>query len=53
LDKRDKGQLTSEEKKQYRKFLKNYDNYKKLYNQKNHQNINEIRAIIEKYKDTA
>jgi predicted RND superfamily exporter protein len=46
LDKRDKGQLTSEEKKQYRKFLKNYDNYKKLYNQKNHQNINEIRNII-------
>jgi len=53
LDKRDKGQLTSEEKKQYRKFLKNYDNYKKLYNQKNHQNINEIRNIIKKYKDTA
>ena len=26
---------------------------KKLYNQKNHQNINEIRKIIEKYKDTA
>ena len=53
LDKRDKGQLTSEEKKQYRSFLKNYDNYKKLYNQKNHQNINEIRNIIKQYKDTA
>ena len=52
-DKRDKGQLTSKDKKEYKKFLKEYDNYKKLYNQKNHQNINEIRTIIEKYKDTA
>ena len=53
LDKRDKEQLTSKDKKEYKKFLKEYDNYKKLYNQKNHQNINEIRAVIEKYKDTA
>jgi len=53
LNKRDKGQSTSEDKKEYKKFLKEYDNYKKTYNQKNHQNINEIRAIIEKYKDTA
>jgi len=53
LDKRDKGQLTPEERKEYKKFIKEYDNYKKSYNQKNHQNINEIRAIIEKYKDTA
>ena len=53
FDMRDKGQLTSEDKKEYKKFLKEYDNYKKLYNQKNHQNINEIRTIIEKYKDTA
>jgi len=53
LDKIDKGQLTGEEKKEYKKFLKEYDNYKKSYNQKNHQNINEIRTIIEKYKDTA
>ena len=44
LDKRDKGQLTSEDKKEYKKFLKEYDNYKKSYNQKNHQNINEIRT---------
>jgi len=35
LDKKDKGQLTSEDKKEYKKFLKEYDNYKKLYNQKN------------------
>jgi len=53
LDKRDKEQLTSKDKKEYKKFLKEYDNYKKLYNQKNHQNINEIRTVIEKYKDTA
>jgi len=53
LDRKDKGQLTSEDKKEYKKFLKEYDNYKKSYNQKNHQNINEIRTIIEKYKDTA
>ena len=53
LDKKDKNQLTSEDKKSYKKFLKKYDNYKKLYNQKNHQNINEIRTIIKKYKDTA
>ena len=53
LDKIDKGQLTSEDKKEYKKFLKQYDGYKKLYNQKNHQNINEIRTIIEKYKNTA
>jgi len=53
LDKKDKEQLTSENIKEYKNFLKEYDNYKKLYNQKNHQNINEIRAIIENYKDTA
>ena len=53
LDKRDKGQFAPEDKKEYKKFLKQYDNYKNLYNQKNHQNINEIRTIIEKYKDTA
>ena len=53
LDRKDKGQLSPGEKKEYKKFLKEYDNYKKLYNQKNHQNINEIRTVIEKYKNTA
>ena len=48
LDKRDKGQFTSKDKKEYKKFLKEYDNYKKSHNQKNHQNINEIRIVIEK-----
>ncbi len=53
LDKKDKNQFTSEDKKEYKKFLLEYDKYKKSYNQKNHQNINEIRSIIEKYKDSA
>ena len=53
LSKRDKNQLTVENKKEYKEFLKIYDNYKKSYNKKNHQNINEIRAVIEKYKNTA
>ena len=30
LDKRNKGQLTFEDKKEYKKFLKEYDNYKKI-----------------------
>tara|TARA_Y100000590_G_scaffold470229_1_gene662946 strand:+ start:21537 stop:24026 length:2490 start_codon:yes stop_codon:yes gene_type:complete len=47
LERRDKGQLTSKEKGAYKKFLKEYDSYKKLYNKKNHQNINEIRKIIQ------
>ena len=53
LDKIDKEQLTLEDKKEYKKFLKEYDNYKKSYNQKNHQNINEIRTIIKKHNNTA
>ena len=53
LDKKDKDELTSQDKKYYKKFLKEYDKYKKLYNQKNHQNINEIRLVIERYSDTA
>ena len=53
LDKKALGKLTVEEKKNYSRFLKEYDIYKKSYNKKNHQNINEIRAVIEKHKDTA
>ena len=45
--------LGSSENKEYKKFLKEYDSYKKLYNQKNHQNINEIRAVIKKYQGAA
>ena len=53
LDKKDKEKLNSEDKKKYKNFLKEYDNYKKKYNQKNHSNINEIRSVIDKYKNTA
>ncbi len=53
LDKKDKNQLSSEDKKEYKKFIKEYDKYKKSYNQKNHQNINEIRKIIQKHNDKA
>ena len=38
LDKKDKGQLTSEDKKEYKKFLKENDKYKKSYNKKNPTN---------------
>ena len=53
LNKKDSGNFNSQDKNDYKKFLKDYDNYKKLYNQKNHQNINEIREIIKKYKNTS
>ncbi len=53
LDKKDSGKLSSQDKKEYKEFLKIYDQYKKSYNEKNHQNINEIRKIIENYKDTS
>ena len=53
LNKKDSGNFNSQDKNDYKKFLKDYDNYKKLYNQKNHQNINEIREIIKKYKTTS
>ena len=46
LQRQSKGQLTSEEKKAYKSFLIEYDSYKKTYNKKNHENINEIRKII-------
>ena len=53
MDKIDKEKLTSKEKKKYKEFLKEYDIYKKLYNQKNHRNINDIRLIIKKYESSA
>jgi len=53
LDKEEERKLTKEEKKEFRKFKNEYDNYKKLYNEKNHKNINEIREIIKKYKNTS
>ncbi len=41
--------LTNEEKKSYKVFIKEYEEYKNLYNKRNHQNITEIRDVISKY----
>jgi len=41
--------LSKEEKLSYKKFLKEYESYKNLYNLRNHQNITEIRVLIVKY----
>ena len=38
------------EKRQYKKFLKKYDYHKKIYNEKNHNNISEIREVIRNHE---
>jgi len=45
--------LSNEEKNNYKKFIKEYDEYKNLYNLRNHQNIKEIRAVINRYGENA
>ena len=45
--------LTKEEKENYKIFLKEYEQYKNLYNTRNHQNISEIREVIKKYGENA
>ena len=45
--------LSKEEKKSYKKFIKEYEDYKNLYNVRNHQNITEIRDVINKYGESA
>ena len=45
--------LSKEEKVNYKKFLKEYEDYKNLYNLRNHQNITEIRDVINKYGENA
>ena len=45
--------LSKEEKNSYKKFIKEYEEYKNLYNTRNHQNIVEIRDIISKYGENA
>ena len=45
--------LSKEEKTNYKKFLTEYEEYKNLYNIRNHQNINEIRDVINKYGENA
>ena len=37
----------------YKNFLKEYEDYKNLYNLRNHQNITEIRDVIKKYGESA
>ena len=45
--------LTKKEKINYKKFIKEYEEYKNLYNIRNHQNISEIRDVISKYGENA
>ncbi len=45
--------LNKEEKINYKKFTKEYESYKNLYNIRNHQNISEIRDVISKYGENA
>ena len=45
--------LNKDEKVNYKKFLKEYESYKNLFNKRNHQNINEIRDVINKYGENA
>ena len=45
--------LSKEEKINYKIFSKEYEDYKNLYNIRNHQNINEIRDVINKYGENA
>ncbi len=47
------GKLTKSERINYKKFLKEYEEYKNLYNTRNHQNISEIRDVINKYGENA
>ena len=43
------GNLNKAQKKERDIFNNEYDTYRNIYNQKNHQNINEIRDVIKKY----
>ncbi len=45
--------LKTEEKINYKKFINEYEDYKNLYNIRNHQNITEIRDVISKYGENA
>jgi len=47
------GNLNNLQKKKRSIFNDKYDSYKDLYNQKNHQNISEIRSVIKKYGEDA
>ena len=45
--------LSKEERSNYKIFLKEYEEYKNLYNIRNQQNISEIRDVISKYGENA
>ena len=45
--------LSKEEQINFKKFNKEYEDYKNLYNIRNHQNITEIRDVISKYGENA
>ncbi len=45
--------LTKEEKLNYKQFILEYEEYKNLFNKRNHQNITEIRNVISKYGENA
>ena len=45
--------LSNDEKINYKKFTKEYEDYKNLYNIRNHQNITEIRDVINRYGENA
>ena len=47
------AELSKEEKVNYKKFIREYEDYKNLYNIRNHQNITEIRDVISKYGENA
>ena len=47
------GSLSKSQKKDRGIFNDEYDSYKNIYNQKNHQNIKEIREVIKKYSENA
>ena len=47
------GNLSKEEKLNYKEFIKEYEDYKNLYNVRNSQNIAEIRDVISKYGQNA
>ena len=45
--------LSKEEKINYKEFIKEYEEYKNLFNLRNNQNISEIRDVISKYGENA
>jgi uncharacterized protein len=45
--------LSKQEKINFKKFSREYEEYKNLYNIRNHQNITEIRDVITKYGENA